>query len=108
MFFYVFFCFQQKTAYELRIGDWSSDVCSSDLRGQRLADLARHRVHGLGDDLLGLADRLDRLAETDEILVIELGDLGELQRLLRIGDAGLERRKKLGSASCRERVCKYG
>src|SRR3546814_2585933 len=26
-----FFFFQQKTAYELRISDWSSDVCSSDL-----------------------------------------------------------------------------
>src|SRR3546814_17126897 len=26
-----FFCFKQKTAYELRIRDWSSDVCSSDL-----------------------------------------------------------------------------
>src|SRR3546814_8025455 len=26
-----FFCFKQKTAYELRISDWSSDVCSSDL-----------------------------------------------------------------------------
>src|SRR3546814_10895124 len=37
MFFYlcfvyvVFFFFNQKTAYELRISDWSSDVCSSDL-----------------------------------------------------------------------------
>src|SRR3546814_2640733 len=28
----VFFFFKQKTAYELRISDWSSDVCSSDLR----------------------------------------------------------------------------
>src|SRR3546814_2498213 len=28
---YIFFCFKQKTAYELRISDWSSDVCSSDL-----------------------------------------------------------------------------
>src|SRR3546814_8732813 len=28
---YVFFFFKQKTAYELRISDWSSDVCSSDL-----------------------------------------------------------------------------
>src|SRR3546814_6553252 len=28
---YMFFCFKQKTAYELRISDWSSDVCSSDL-----------------------------------------------------------------------------
>src|SRR3546814_12816526 len=27
----LFFCFKQKTAYELRISDWSSDVCSSDL-----------------------------------------------------------------------------
>src|SRR3546814_4095545 len=30
-FFFVFF-FKQKTAYEMRISDWSSDVCSSDLR----------------------------------------------------------------------------
>src|SRR3546814_3760308 len=29
---YEFFCFEQKTAYEMRISDWSSDVCSSDLR----------------------------------------------------------------------------
>src|SRR3546814_5023723 len=29
---YRFFFFKQKTAYEMRISDWSSDVCSSDLR----------------------------------------------------------------------------
>src|SRR3546814_6639831 len=29
----VFFFFKQKTAYEMRISDWSSDVCSSDLGG---------------------------------------------------------------------------
>src|SRR3546814_9228256 len=28
---YFFFFFKQKTAYEMRISDWSSDVCSSDL-----------------------------------------------------------------------------
>src|SRR3546814_4886584 len=28
----MFFFFKQKTAYEMRISDWSSDVCSSDLR----------------------------------------------------------------------------
>src|SRR3546814_7627956 len=28
----LFFCVKQKTAYEMRISDWSSDVCSSDLR----------------------------------------------------------------------------
>src|SRR3546814_766837 len=30
-----FFFFKQKTAYEMRISDWSSDVCSSDLRDPR-------------------------------------------------------------------------
>src|SRR3546814_3196443 len=30
--FVFFFFFKQKTAYEMRISDWSSDVCSSDLR----------------------------------------------------------------------------
>src|SRR3546814_18724999 len=30
-FLFVFFFFKQKTAYEMRISDWSSDVCSSDL-----------------------------------------------------------------------------
>src|SRR3546814_9177396 len=34
--FYVFF-FKQKTAYEMRISDWSSDVCSSDLLAQQEA-----------------------------------------------------------------------
>src|SRR3546814_8179581 len=31
----LFFFFKQKTAYEMRISDWSSDVCSSDLNAQR-------------------------------------------------------------------------
>src|SRR3546814_15146012 len=32
---FCFFCFKQKTAYEMRISDWSSDVCSSDLHSFR-------------------------------------------------------------------------
>src|SRR3546814_6870969 len=35
-FFVVFFFFKQKTAYEMRISDWSSDVCSSDLQSVAL------------------------------------------------------------------------
>src|SRR3546814_17367020 len=35
------FFFKQKTAYEMRISDWSSDVCSSDLQQQK--DDRRHR-----------------------------------------------------------------
>src|SRR3546814_4735806 len=42
------FVFKQKTAYEMRISDWSSDVCSSDLLGRPF--------------LLGLADFLVRLS----------------------------------------------
>src|SRR3546814_20992574 len=42
-FFFNFFFFKQKTAYEMRISDWSSDVCSSDLYVSALsiADLVR-------------------------------------------------------------------
>src|SRR3546814_7568749 len=36
-----FFFFKQKTAYDMRISDWSSDVCSSDLRDLR----QDHRAH---------------------------------------------------------------
>src|SRR3546814_3212283 len=39
--FWFFFFFKQKTAYERRISDWSSDVCSSDLVEDALADRAR-------------------------------------------------------------------
>src|SRR3546814_7815254 len=47
-FCYIIFFFKQKTAYEMRISDWSSDVCSSDLGpealvGERLIDQRRHR-----------------------------------------------------------------
>src|SRR3546814_2995189 len=35
----MFFFFKQKTAYEMRISDWSSDVCSSDLDDDTYADL---------------------------------------------------------------------
>src|SRR3546814_6382881 len=41
-----FFFIKQKTAYEMRISDWSSDVCSSDL-----ATLERARIDGLFDTL---------------------------------------------------------
>src|SRR3546814_7803477 len=33
----MFFVFKQKTAYDMRISDWSSDVCSSDLVAERRA-----------------------------------------------------------------------
>src|SRR3546814_3091129 len=54
----LFFFFMQKTAYEMRISDWSSDVCSSDLTASRrlwsrgaaaTADAAR----GFGESQIG-------------------------------------------------------
>src|SRR3546814_807726 len=47
--FVVFFFFKQKTAYELRISDWSSDVCSSDLAFQ--VDQGVVVVRGIGPAL---------------------------------------------------------
>src|SRR3546814_13352703 len=48
MVFVLFFFFKQKTAYEMRISDWSSDVCSSDLfpglAQTRSADQAREMI----------------------------------------------------------------
>src|SRR3546814_3655122 len=38
--FFFFFFFKQKTAYEMRISDWSSDVCSSDLASLECTDVA--------------------------------------------------------------------
>src|SRR3546814_14406989 len=50
-----FFFFKQKTAYEMRISDWSSDVCSSDLSSLRCT--VRHR---LGGKRAGALSRLQR------------------------------------------------
>src|SRR3546814_4823642 len=72
MFFYLFFFFfKQKTAYEMRISDWSSDVCSSDLAdliglrveyvaGQRLGTVRTVENHGAGDllEIEGLDGRM--------------------------------------------------
>src|SRR3546814_6570503 len=52
-----FFFFKQKTAYEMRISDWSSDVCSSDLGAPaRLigVELAQLHVHLRGGDAIAL------------------------------------------------------
>src|SRR3546814_5363611 len=51
MIFYFFF-FKQKTAYEMRISDWSSDVCSSDLA--ELVAALLHRNEGRRAGLGGL------------------------------------------------------
>src|SRR3546814_1379281 len=57
--FFVFFFFKQKTAYEMRISDWSSDVCSSDLS----LDLKPQALPARQDNGSAYADRDPTLPE---------------------------------------------
>src|SRR3546814_19036478 len=83
------FFFKQKTAYEMRISDWSSDVCSSDLLASaRPLHHPRRRGRGCaaggGDPPFRIWPRPDR----------------DRPRIRSDGD-------EIGRASCRERVCQY-
>src|SRR3546814_4499934 len=80
-----FFFFKQKTAYEMRISDWSSDVCSSDLQGPAVG---RCLTQALGPE---------EAVHFLEILVELLADAAV--------DAAHD--LEIGRASCRERVCQY-
>src|SRR3546814_3914404 len=67
-----FFFFKQKTAYEMRISDWSSDVCSSDLLAR---STFRHVIRSYlerGIQWYGSAQALTRLVELNS--AIELRD----------------------------------
>src|SRR3546814_7050814 len=79
-----FFFFKQKTAYEMRISDWSSDVCSSDLLLLPLAACAQGAAQG--GDASAQGSAAVEVAEQDF-------------------DAWLA--GEIGRASCRERVCQY-
>src|SRR3546814_4995580 len=83
-----FFFFKQKTAYEMRISDWSSDVCSSDLE----AEPAR------GGD-----------AGHVGAVTVAVGHEGHVGEVGQPGQVGGERQVgvEIGRASCRERVCQY-
>src|SRR3546814_8331506 len=87
---YYFFFFKQKTAYEMRISDWSSDVCSSDL--QRARRFAPCDI-GIGAALI-LQDFFDESSQPFGALAENA--LGRADQVIQIG-----------RASCRERVCQY-
>src|SRR3546814_5733718 len=111
---FVFF-FKQKTAYEMRISDWSSDVCSSDLLGDFLAQVVLGGLLHLLQDARGdfLRGQLLAVAGRDPgIAVVVLGDLvgdqadvlldfrseehtSELQSLMRISYAVFCLKKKI-------------
>src|SRR3546814_2429252 len=70
----MFFFFKQKTAYEVRISDWSSDVCSSDLRLAKLTDGYS------GADLAHICESAAEIAlmdsvETGNVRMITMADM---------------------------------
>src|SRR3546814_3507980 len=96
------FVFKQKTAYELRISDWSSDVCSSDLFRLYPARTAgrggRHRCVELPDPDRPVESRTGAGCRQCDDLQTQRSHLAE--RAETGGD-------QIGRASCRERVCQY-
>src|SRR3546814_871773 len=71
-----FFFFKQKTAYEMRISDWSSDVCSSDL-GKACALITDGRFSG-GTSGLSIGHVSPEAAEGGTIGLVEEGDVIEI------------------------------
>src|SRR3546814_8477444 len=95
----VLFSIKQKTAYEMRISDWSSDVCSSDLTVVQVAEAAgrggREEFVGiLAMILIGPGPLPMRFVAQQQHAPFPAG---------RHDLVGAE----LGRASCRDRVCQY-
>src|SRR3546814_5035005 len=100
----MFFFFKQKTAYEMRISDWSSDVCSSDLANDCERGHVPAKKYEYNYDLNYLASHYGVSAD---VLVV-MGETPSQQcnsyaALEKIGQLGWQ----IGRASCRERVCQY-
>src|SRR3546814_8710257 len=90
-----FFFFKQKTAYEMRISDWSSDVCSSDLAAGDLDGRGSRRVHRL----LQILDLFAELVDDDLQFKTGSGDGNRVG--LRTDSI------QIGRSSCRASVCPY-
>src|SRR3546814_6569597 len=106
----LFFFFKQKTAYELRISDWSSDVCSSDLS---IGQVDRRMRNATQRKTGGVARRRPIESRTQAALIVDrwtvsLLPVPQCQRRIteRAGHAD-QITDQIGRASCRERVCQY-
>src|SRR3546814_3237188 len=98
--FLVFF-FKQKTAYEMRISDWSSDVCSSDLASANALDDVKSR-NTLVCGTLGTSEPFSfQDPKTREVVGYEVDLCKEIANYLGV------KLEEIGRASCRERVCQY-
>src|SRR3546814_6269844 len=99
----MFFFVKKKTAYERRISDWSSDVCSSDLAGYSWRGAVAWRVIVREGASAALSDSPSGAA----IGHAHFFSLRGRQREIGPIGAILEgvRDRKIGRASCRDRVC---
>src|SRR3546814_1255879 len=95
------FFFKQKTAYEMRISDGSSDVCSSDLSlWEKARDLAASAVplsldpQSVVFELAGLLAALDNSSEPEAVRYRSEEHTSELQSLMRISYAVFCLKKK--------------
>src|SRR3546814_5983494 len=72
--FLFFFFFKQKTAYEMRISDWSSDVCSSDLFRFRIINGSMAAIHVTGIDTpVAQGAKLARIEESETTSLDSIG-----------------------------------
>src|SRR3546814_2903788 len=94
----LFVFFKQKTAYEMRISDWSSDVCSSDL----LRPDQRRHASDNREELARAKAALAMAAKGSRVCVVSGGDPGVFAMAAAVCEA-----IEIGRASCRERVCQY-
>src|SRR3546814_3496164 len=100
-----FFFFKQKTAYEMRISDWSSDVCSSDLAIARLTP-EQYRVTQEGaTERPGTGEHLHTTEPGIYVDIVSGEPLFASSSKFESGCGWPS--FKIGSASCRERVCQY-
>src|SRR3546814_6447119 len=104
---------KQKTAYDLRISDWSSDVGSSDLLAVQIGDSfktygrnlrLRHAVI-LGGVAQG--PQVRALSRGVDILIATPGRLMDLLNQRHVRLDSVSHLVQIGRASCRERVCQY-
>src|SRR3546814_6744713 len=105
----IFFFFKQKTAYEMRISDWSSDVCSSDLTHPDITRFFMTVKEAVQLILQSSADALANDAQRGNIYVLDMGKPVRILDMARqmIMLSGLEPEVEIGRTSCRERVCQY-
>src|SRR3546814_3393359 len=105
----MFFFFKPKTAYEMRISDWSSDVCSSDLRAVT-AEEYWPDMEGLEyrDTVTDFGLPQGTFFDAAFVHVLTTATLDRLRALYPQGRFEVRRfRPKIGRASCRESVCQY-